>query len=114
MFLKRGIIITICILTIIMTSSCRRAAPACAKDEIALYQWQIEDISGENKGIVSFADGKMKISDKKLDFSEDCIIEDSKIIVNSNNYGVISLDYKMHGDILELEYFGKKITLKKK
>ena len=73
-----------------------------------------KDISGEDKGIVTFSDGKIKISDKNLKFSENCMVEDDRIIINSNDYGVIILNYKMYGDILELEYFGKKITLNKK
>ena len=111
---KRKIIITICFITIIMTSSCKQAPPIYAKDEIISYQWQIKDISGEDKGIVTFSDGKIKISDKNLKFSENCMVEDDRIIINSNDYGVIILNYKMYGDILELEYFGKKITLNKK
>jgi len=111
---RKGIIIMVCFVIAIMTSSCRQAPPMYAKNEIISYQWQIKDVSGENKGTVSFSDGKIKISDKNLNFSEDCMIEDDRIIINSNDYGVIILNYKMHGDIVELEYFGKKITLNKK
>lgn len=114
MWIKRGSIITICLLTAIMTSSCRQAPPIFAKDEVASYIWEIEDLSGESKGTVSFSDGKIKVSDKNLNLSEECIIEDERIIINSKSCGVIELRYRMYGDIMELEYFGKKISMKKK
>ena len=98
----------------ILLSSCRNAPPSSAKDEISLYEWQFTDLSGNVHGSLSFNNGKIKISDDIINFSDDCIISEKNITVNSKNYGVIILDYSMSGDTLELEYLGKKISLKKK
>ena len=97
-----------------LLSSCRNSPPVSAKDEIALYEWTITDVSGNSHGCVSFPDGKIKISDELIDFTGDCTIDENCITVNSENDGVINISYTIYGDTLELEYLGKKISTKKK
>ena len=102
----------ICISLIL--SSCRNAPPLSAKDEIARYQWTITDISGNSHGCVSFHNGKIKVSDDIIDFTDNCMIDEKTITIDSQKYGTVILNYTMSGNTLELEYLGKKIVLKKK
>lgn len=104
----------VCTAVLFITSSCRNAPPASAKDEITSYQWTFTDLSENTHGSLSFSDGKIKISDDIIDFCEDCAIDDNCITVCSQNYGTVIINYSLDGDDLQLEYLGKKISLKKK
>ncbi len=108
----KKLLFIICISLIL--SSCQNAPPLSAKDEIARYQWTITDISGNSHGCVSFRDGKIKISDDLIDFTDNCMIDEKNITIDSQKYGTVILNYTMSGNTLELEYLGKKIVLKKK
>lgn len=114
---KNFIITIICMATAIL-SACTPAPPRSAEEEMTRYVWQILDAADKPKGTISFHDNKIKvesdISGEDFYFDEECMITDKQIIINSENYGVLKLDYKMYGENLELEYFGKKISLKKK
>ena len=98
----------------LILSSCQNAPPTAAKDELSRYEWTITDISGNPHGSVSFHDGKIKIADNLIDLTDDCLISENTLTVNSKNYGTVILHYTMSGNTLELEYLGKKIVLKKK
>ena len=84
-------------------SSCRNSPPISAKDEIALYEWTITDISGNTHGSVSFRDGKINISDNIINFTNECTVNENTITVNSQNYGTVIFNYTVSGNTLELE-----------
>ncbi len=106
--------ILLCTSILLITSSCKNTPPSSPKDELPLYQWTITDISGNSHGTVSFSNGKIIISDNLLDFTENCIIDDNCITVNSQAYGIIQFNYTLQGNSLELSFLGKNIFLEKK
>lgn len=118
MILKKALLLIICIISVLVTASCKSAAPTTAKEELVLHQWKIMDSFEHEQGIVFFENGKMninaKLADENFKFSDEYILDDEKIIINSKEYGVLNIGYNVSGENLELEYFGKKITLKKK
>ncbi len=101
-----------------MTAACQAAPPMSPKEEIVLHEWSVLDSFGKEQGSLSFSDGKMNlhanVSDENFKMTEECLMDDKKIVVNSEEWGVVEMDYTLSGEWLELTYCGKKITLRKK
>lgn len=106
------------IFIILLLSSCTPAPPTSSANELVSHKWILVDSFDKSKGSLSFSDGRI-LFDAQIDentvfkLNEEYIIDEEKITVASENYGILVISYKISGNRLSLSYTGNKIILKK-
>ncbi len=111
---KRFAVIILCTVMLLVTASCTNAPPQNAREELLRHDWQIIDQTGKVQGTVCFREGTIHLEAGNLHLSEEYLINDSAITFYSQTYGAVSLSYVLSGNTMQLTYFGKTVTLKKK
>ncbi len=110
--------VILCIVCLLGSSSCTQAPPEDCADELVRNVWVITDDSGKEHGNLSFENNRVKmdadVSGKNFHMNEECIVDTEKVIVSSENFGQLSVQYRIDGEKLYLEYFGREILLTKK
>lgn len=110
------IIILLCI--VFLFCGCTSAPPSDCSDELISNNWLLYDGNNAKSGKLSFSDGYIILSadiDESNPFvlKEECIVDTEKIVITSENYGILNIKYTISGDNLTLSYSNKNIILKK-
>lgn len=114
------------VLLLIVTSGCAPSPPSSPEEELVMYSWKLKsDTEGSESdrmsGTLNFDNDRIKLSIKKADGSSLNIdeyfeLDDCRIVISSEQLGIINLDYKLSGSELELTldnsslHFSKCIT----
>lgn len=118
--MKKYLVITLlCTMFSFMLLGCMPAPPENSCDELKSHTWILYDGNNKKSGTLNFAENHMILTantDEKnvFELDKECIINENKIIITSEDLGALYFEYKISGDTLILSYLGKKIIFKKK
>ena len=97
---------------------CTSAPPSDPSDELISNTWILYGRNNEKNGTLTFSNEHIIFNadineSNPFTLNEEYIIEDKKITIVSENYGILSMEYSISGNELTLTYLGKNIVLKK-
>ena len=117
----REIIAAITIILVGFSVACVSAPPRFPGEEIRLYEWVGLDEKGaknEALGHLSFSDNSLTPTAQRgqcsLCLEGECIIDDQKITVLSEEFGTVVMGYELSSEKLTLFYSEKSAVLVKK
>lgn len=117
MKIKRILYIILCFICLFCTA-CTQAPPENCTDELIRNTWVVTDSANKEHGSLLFNNGRIifnvNLSGENFYMNEEYIIDEKKITISSENFGVFSFNYKIDGNNLILTYYGRQMSLTKK
>lgn len=104
---------------VIAMSSCSRAYPETASEELISHDWIIKGNNNNVSGKLSFADDSFILeadtADRKtIKLSGSFYVDEKSITVQTGYYDTIIFDYRLENDKLIIIYSGKELEFVKK